>query len=261
MNNKEGLRLSATFSLIIASLIIIVLSCQLSSATLINKQLFNISDCYNLTVTIDLIDGNVSPSGFGFYGLSQQSDASFSGSCFSSNDDNWSLVLQSDNGILRDPRVYNIHVKANVFSFKKRSMNFNVNDWGDYVDLGDLNLSNIGKSLVQDLQIVYINNTIVVNDTVEKVVYQNRTFYQDRIVYVNQSVPVEKIVYVNQTIISYVNVSDNNSCKQVNFDDGSLVLEKNILLASTLLTIVTLCIISYSFFSKQKKNNDEVTLK
>jgi hypothetical protein len=161
--------------------IIICLCITSVHAVVIDKPLLNVSNCYNLTVSAVLMAGNISP--ISFSGCSFLGNDSFFCNCYSIDNRNWSLIMQTDNTILRESREYKITVNALVYSFEKDRLRFRIDDWGDYLDLGDIVNESLGdtreKIIIKD--IVYVNNTV----------FQDRIVYQDKI--------VEKIVYVENT--------------------------------------------------------------
>lgn len=141
------------------------------SAVMTEKPLgINITNCYNVSIKVEQLQGKETL--LTFNNCPYVGDWTWNCNCFNTEGKNFSLVMQTDDLELREPRVYNMKIKATYFNFKRQTINQNVDDYGDYFDLSDTDYETIGTSFEK---YIYVNNTVYVNRTVEKIVYQNIT--------------------------------------------------------------------------------------
>ena len=156
----------------------------------LDKDLFNVSNCFNLTVEPVLVGGNGSLGVVGFSGCSNQGGDVWFCNCYRVDGVPFHLVMQSDGTILREPRVYDLRLRVNYFSFKVSRQSVTVEDWGDYVDREGLVEAtedfNFKKS---PSEFVVVNRTVEVLRNVT--VFEDRVVYQDRLVEVFRNVTVE----------------------------------------------------------------------
>lgn len=170
---------------ILFCVLIIILSCNFVFSQQIEKPLVNLSNCFNMTITVDQTDGNTT-SPLSFNGCSQTDVDTWFCNCYSTDNHNFSLIMQSDNTILRSPRVYDVKIREQYFTYRTNPITLNVDDWGDYVDLGDVDYEVINRRPQPEVR--YVDKIKLVNNTV----------YVDRVKEVVKEVPI--LQQINSTV-------------------------------------------------------------
>lgn len=211
-------------------------------ATIIDKPLINISNCFNVTVNADLTSGNTSY--IAFSGCSFLGNDSWFCNCFSSDNHNYTLIMQTDNTILRDSRDYRITLDARLYAFEKDRLRFKVNDWGDYIDLGDVVNDSFGDT----------------REKVEVPIYVDRVVYQDKIV--DHNIYVDKIVYVENTSkidSCLIDLNKSNESINIQIRENRLLIENNKYLKViqfwliVALSVACLVVLLIQIFNNQRK--------
>lgn len=159
------------------------------SAVLVNKPLnISVANCYSVNISVNLEMGR--ETDLRFVGCDKINNNAFNCRCLNSANNNFSLIMQSDNAIVRDLRDYDIYVSANYFDVKRKTMSVIVTDGGDYYEVS-------AKDWVERNQAKYVEKLVYVNQTI------NNTIFQDRIVYVpeirNVTIEHNNTLYVNVT--------------------------------------------------------------
>lgn len=202
--NKSIKRLSVVWWLVYILMFLFMLCIAFVdsvSATTIYKPLVNISNCYNLTVSVDLHNGVEVP--IEFPGCSLVSTNEWFCKCFTTDNKVWELGMYTDNTILREKRDYRISIKGMVYDLKENEGNLRVNDWGDYTEVNDNGMDNYGEQ--DDIRVEYVDKFIQVNNTV----------YVDKII--NNVTYVDKLIYVDRNITTYIeNTTRIDELKKIN---------------------------------------------
>lgn len=210
--------------------LLFILSIGLVNAVAVEKPLLNVSNCYNLTITADLERGVETP--IYFTGCTKTDTNKWFCDCFKVDKTDYLLVMWTDNTILRDERRYQIDIDAQVYNYNLDNINFRVDDWGDYIDLGRADLTHIGDNIktIKVPEIIYINKTIyedrIINDTI----------YQDVIntVYIENTTQIELL---NNNITEL-----NNRTSTLN-KDVEKYKGRNVWLMWSLIILITILII------------------
>ena len=161
----------------------------LSEATIVNKPLnISVENCYSVDITVELEDGKESP--IGFVGCTKESSDKFHCDCLNKENENFSIVMRTDNVMVRDIRYYDVYISAKYFDTFRKTMSVDVEDGGEYYEQDQKSWRERSNKAKEYIKVEYVNTTI----------------YEDRIV----EVTVEKIVYedkiVNVTVVEYVDV-------------------------------------------------------
>lgn len=156
---------------LILSLLSISLAFAVKDDGRLSKVLFQVDDCYNLTIHYSLVDGNSSPVYFDNC-IDKGSSSWF---CDCKNYTNgFNITLRTDKTILREPREYDIILNYTLYNLYSNFDNFNLVDWGDYaeVDGEDIKYTNSSIKCQSKVKVVYVNNTIEV--PVDRIEYRER---------------------------------------------------------------------------------------
>lgn len=155
-------------------LTIMLLICVASAAGLEKNTGINITNCWNATITLEQEEG--APTEVGFKGCTKQTDGTYQCNCYNTANDPFWIIIVSDGNIIREAREYEIKVDSHIMQLKERELEFDIKDWGDYID----NATNIKSKLVSN-DTKYIEVPVYINKTVEKIVkeykYINTTEY------------------------------------------------------------------------------------
>jgi len=151
-------------------------------SNLLDKPILNnVNGCFNLTLSYDLEDGNVTP--INFIGCSNLGNSTWFCNC---NVADYDLIMQTDKTMVREAREYDIDVEVNRYHIYEDSKRFSVDDWGDYTEVKGSNLDYFeddnfdGKKCSKNVQFIYVNKTIERNITIEVPKYiQNITYVQN----------------------------------------------------------------------------------
>jgi hypothetical protein len=194
-------------------MMVVVLFCVVSVSAL-DKDLFNVSNCFNLTVEPVLVSGNGSLGNIGFSGCTWQVGGVWFCNCYTGTSLPYHLVMQTDGTILREPRVYDLRLRVNYFSFKVSHQSVTVEDWGDYVDREGLVEATEDFSFKRSpLEFVVVNRTVEVLRNVT--VFEDRVVYRDRLVEVLRNVTVE-VPWENTSKVDELNLLLDNRSAELN---------------------------------------------
>lgn len=198
------------------------------SATVIDKELITISDCYNITIHAELTSGVATPISFSGCPLSDVN--TWQCSCITTVRD-FRVIMQTDDAVVRKERRYKISINYTQYDFVKSKDSFTVKDYGDYID----NTGNDINSIAGDIE--YIDNIVYVNTTeyVDRIV--NNTVYVDKI----NTVTVENITRVQLLEQDVATLNSKNNFKKV-------------LLVITIIAIIALIIM----MSRSSKDNNSI---
>jgi hypothetical protein len=203
------------------------------SATVINKELITISDCYNITIHAELTSGVATPISFSGCPLS----ATNTWQCSCITDGDFKLIMQTDDAIVRKERRYKISINYTQYDFVKSKDSFTVKDYGDYIDNTGTDINSIAGDV----------------EYIDKIVYVNYTKYVDR----NNTVTVNNTVYVDK--INTVTVENITRVQLLEQDVATLNSKNNfkkVLLVITIIAIIALIIM----MSRSSKNNSEAQI-
>ena len=204
----------------------ILLCLPLVHAGVVEKPLnISVANCYNITIHTNLIEGDEVDQSF--TGCSKVDNNNFYCNCFNTNNDNFSVIMQTSDYPVHTLRNYKVEIDAITYSLKGKSMTATVEDAGDYYDLNRDDWRTMGIIYSPQLTPIYINNTV----------YKDRVEYVDRIVYQDKNTTVP--VYINST--EYINVTQyventtriNKLKKIIAFDNILFLILGFLLICST----------------------------
>jgi hypothetical protein len=187
-------------------IIILLLSITLVSAynpwayktpatSLINKELVDIDNCYNLTVTYELTNGNTTP--VSFVGCTDKGSNTWFCDC-KTTIGTYTLTMSTDGAVIKKDRKYKMTIDYYVYDLNKESNGFTVIDAGTDASVSGKNLEDLGR-VVEYIDVpIYINKTIYVDKIIEKPVY----------------VDVPRDVYIENT--TRIDILRNNLTIQLN---------------------------------------------
>jgi len=181
-------------------LILMCLTIGIADAVIVDKPLnITVSNCYSVNISAEQTSGVISD--VSFVGCDKIDTTNFICKCWNNENKNFTLIMRSDNAIVRNIREYDIYLSVKYFETYKKTMSVSVEDGGDYYET--TNTSWNDKDIKYKIK--------------EVPVYINQTVYVDKIV----EVPKEVMVYRNITVqnITYIeNVTRINDLeKEVKF--------------------------------------------
>lgn len=166
------------------ALVILIITPVHGKVTMVNKELLQIENCYNVTIHYQQESGNVSD--LTFTGCKNLGNYTWTCDCRYISE--YNLTMSSDGAILKKPRVYEFDVQYRTYDIIKFSDTFTVKDYGYEIDISGMKTEELGKDI----------------EYIETIVYVNQTVYKDKIV--NRTVEVIKEVPVdNLTTITRLN--------------------------------------------------------
>lgn len=174
-------------------MVILMLLPVLSEAKLVNKPLnISIENCYSVDIYVDLEEG--AETNIEFVGCKKIVPNEFHCDCLNEDNNNFSIVMRTDNIMVRDIRYYDIDISARYFDVYRKRLSVDVEDGGEYHEESQETWREMTDKNKRLIKIEYVN--------------VNNTIYEDRIV----EVVKEKIVYeeriVNNIVIEYVNKTE-----------------------------------------------------
>lgn len=180
-----------------------------------SKQLVEIFDCFNVTVKYSLTDGNTTP--IYFDGCSDKGSNTWFCDC-KGYTNGFNLTMRTDRSILRDPREYDISIDYVLYNFYSNSDDFEVEDWGDYVEVNgeSIKYTNSSTKCKNSVDIIYINKTV------EVIEYRNRTVEVP--VYLENTSKIDECnVRMNDLLLLANDFRFNNSILSDNLNSVSLI--------------------------------------
>lgn len=157
-----------------------------------------IYDCINFTISAS----GSNSTGLSFDGCSDKGSNTWFCDCGTSKF--WNLTMRSDRTILRDPKEYDMHIDYNLYNVYSNSDDFEVEDWGDYVDVNGASIkyTNSSSKCQAKKDIVYINNVTETIKYVDVIEYRDR----NHTIYIN----VENTSRLDECNALLINVSSDN---------------------------------------------------
>jgi hypothetical protein len=181
----------------IAMLILLSMAVQ---GTMVNKALnITIQDCYSVNISIELDEGKPSP--IEFVGCDKIDSENFYCKCLNKDNNNFSVILRTDNAMVRDIRYFDIYINAHYFEVYRKTMSVDVEDGGEYYKSRNDSWDERDNKVKKLVQIKYVDN-IVYEDRVvevEKIVYKDRIVNNTIIEYVNKTLYINNTEYVENT--------------------------------------------------------------
>ncbi len=212
-----------------------------SGAVLVDKPLnISIENCFSVSIDVELEEG--SHSDIGFVGCKKLSSKEFSCNCLNKDNNNFSVIMRTDNTLIRNIRHYDLYISVEYFDVYRKTLSVDVEDGGDYYKEYQKDWREVTNKAKRFIKIEYVNNTVYKDRVVE--VIKERIVYEDRI--------------INNTVIEYVNITEYIENK-TNIE----ILEERIKTKNSLLLIIIIgfsfLIIALSFLywkKHYKKTND-----
>lgn len=198
---------------ILICVLITILCCNFVLSQQIEKPLVNLSNCYNMTISVSLQEGN--ESAISFNGCTKTDDNEWFCNCYTTENKNFSLIMQTDDKILRSPRRYDVNIKEQYFTYRTNPISLNVDDWGDYVDLGDVDYEIINRR--PQAEIRYVDRVKLVNNTV----YVDRIKEVQVLREINNTVLVENTTRVDACNAELTKLQTENTMFNLSYMDLS----------------------------------------
>lgn len=182
---------------IIIIILALIINIVIVNATIIDKPLnISISNCFNISIESHLIAGI--DNGLSFKDCSRIDANNFICNCLSSDNHNFSLVMQTDNYPVHEYRDYSFYITANYFNINKKTIEVSSEDYGDYYDVYNKSWNEKNpKNIIE--KIVYINNTVYQNKTnyipqiKEMIIEHNNTIYMNETQYKEFNNKIDKL--------------------------------------------------------------------
>ena len=195
-------------------LLTMILTTITVNATLTEKPLnISIPNCYNVNITVSLEQGERTE--LQFTGCNKINDNKYTCPCHNLDNNNFSIIMQTDNTIIRDIRQYDIFLTVTYMELNKKTLNINVedggdyyntnkNEWTDYKKIPKIEYKNITVYIpeyINQTQIQYIDRNITINNT--EIQYVNQTIYKENTTQIKE-LKEENIQFRTSLIITTV---------------------------------------------------------
>jgi hypothetical protein len=166
------------------------------NAVMVDKPLnISISNCYSVNISAELTEGT--NGDIQFVGCDKVDDVNFNCKCLSVDNNNFSVVMRTDNALIRNIRWFDVHLNVKYFDTFRKTMDFGVEDGGDYFVSSPESWVDRDKKVIIKEVPVYINKTVYLNNTIEiskeKIIYQDRNITINNTIYIANTTKIDKL--------------------------------------------------------------------